>query len=134
MALLKLKNIIILGIVAFLVISFWGSYFMPINEQGKMVSCPLMNGLSNFCQMNISEHISQWKQLFAVIQGKNLLLLLSILLVFPIALFAANTKAYNGLKFQRFRNYFYWIKPETKLFNRLAVALSEGDIHPQVYL
>lgn len=134
MALLKLKNIIILGIIVFLIISFWGSYSMSIDESGKMVNCPLMNGFSSFCEMNASEHIGQWKQLFTAIQGKNLLLFLSTLLVFlPATLFTINTRAYEKLKLQRFRNYFYWYKPEIKLFDHLVVAFSQGNIRSQIY-
>lgn len=131
---LKLKNVLILGIVAFLIISFWGSYSMPIDESGKMVNCPLMNGFSSFCGMNASEHIGQWKQLFTAIQGKNLLLFLYTLLVFlPVALFAINARTYERLKFQRFRNCFYWKRPEIKLFNHLVVAFSQGNIRSQIY-
>lgn len=133
MAFLKRKNIVILGIIAFLAISFWGSYFM-LDENGKMTSCPFMRDHSSVCQMSVFEHIGQWKQLFNVIQERNLLSFLSILFVSLTAIsFAINTHSYNKLKLQRFRNYFYWYKPEVKLFDHLAIALSQGNIRSQIY-
>lgn len=128
------KNILILGVITFLVVSFWGLHSMSTDESEIMVNCPFMQGFSNFCQMNVSEHISQWKQLFTVIQAKNLLLFLSTLLVLlPITLFTVSTRAYERLKFQLIRNYLYRHKPEIKLFNYLVIAFSQGDIHSQVY-
>lgn len=134
MSLLESKNIVILGIITFLVISFWSLYSMPTDESGKMVNCPFMSGSSSFCQMGALEHVSQWKQLFTAIQERSLLLFLSALLVFlPVALFAINARAYERLKFQRFRNYLYWRRPEIKLFDYLVVAFSQGNIHSQIY-
>ncbi|MBI3337606.1 MAG: hypothetical protein HY005_03225 [Candidatus Staskawiczbacteria bacterium] len=134
MVLFGFKNVFIIGIVAFLAISFWSLYSMPTDENGIMVNCPFMSGSSSFCQMSVPEHINQWRQLFAVIQEKSLLLLLSVLLVFlPSMSSAVNLIAYNSLKFQLFRNYFYWYKPEVKLFDRLVVDFSQGNIHPKIY-
>lgn len=134
MVLFKLKNIFILGIIAFLAISFWGLYSMPIDGNGKMMNCPFMNGSSSFCQMSVPEHINQWKQLFTAIQERSLLLFLSALLVFlPVSLFTINIREYNRLKFQLFRNYLYRHKPEIKLFDYLVVAFSQGNIHPKIY-
>ncbi len=133
MVFLKLKNIVILGIIAFLAISFWGSYSM-LDKNGKMTSCPFMKDSSSICQMSVFEHISQWKQLFNLIQERNLLSFLSTFLVsLTVISFATNTQVYNKLKLQRFRNYFYWYKPEVKLFDRLVIAFSQGNIHSQIY-
>ena len=135
MPLLKTKNIIIFGVIVFLIMNFWSSYFMMSDWQGKMVNCPFMAGSSSFCQMNLFEHISQWKQLFTAVHGKSLLSFLSVLLIFlPIALLAADARAYNRLKLQWLRSHLYRYKPEIKLFDYLVVAFSQGIIHPEIYL
>ena len=128
------KNILILGMVAFLAMSFWSLYSMPFDMNGKMVHCPFMADSQSFCQMGISEHISQWQQFFTMTREKRLLLSLFSLLVFiQVAIVIINVKAFEKLKHQRFRNYFYRYRPEIKLFDYLALAFSDGIIHSKIY-
>jgi len=129
MILLKSKNIVALGIVAFLAMSFWSLFSMSMDMNGHMANCPFMDSLSSFCQMSASEHITQWQQFFAMTKEKNLLLSLFFLCV---AVFAIQ-KAYDKLRHQHFRNYFYQHTPEIKLFNYFALAFSQGLIHPKIY-
>ncbi len=134
MSLLNSKNIVILGIIAFLVMSFWSLYSMPVDMNGKMVNCPFMNGSTSLCQMNLGEHISQWQQLFTVTREKNLLLSLFFLLaVSLVSSFHINTRVYDRLKSQRFRNYSYQHKPEIKLFDYIVVLFSKGILNPRIY-
>jgi len=134
MMMLRFKNIIILGVIAFLMMSFLCFYPMKNSKNETMYNCSLMGSLLNFCQMSAVEHVSQWKQLFTVTQAKNLSLsLLFALFLSQVILFIDNDREYYGLEFQRFRNHFYWRKPITKLFNRLLIALSQGNIHSQIY-
>ncbi len=134
MVLFRSKNIVALGIVAFLVMSFWSLSSMSMDMTGHLAHCPFMDDSSSFCQMSISEHISQWQQIFTVVRGKSLALSLLPLLVFLCALvLTVTTKAYEKLKYQRFRKYFYRYKPELKLFDYLLSAFSQGLIHPKIY-
>lgn len=106
---------------------------MPMDMNGKMVNCPFMDGSSSFCQMNISEHISAWQRFFTMLREKNLFLsLFSILIIFAINLSTAKEWK-DGEQRQRLRSYLYRHKPELKLFDFLALAFSDGIIHPKIY-
>lgn len=132
--LLASKNILILGMIAFLLMSFWSLYSMSFDMNGDMTHCPFMADSQSFCQMSISEHISQWQQFFSMVREKSLLLSLFLLLVFiQVVVGSSTVKAYEKLKHGRFRNYFYRHKPEIKLFDHLALAFSKGIIHPKIY-
>ena len=134
MVLVNSKNIIILGIVAFLAMSFWSLSSMSMDMNGRMINCPFMNGSSSFCQMSVSDHISQWRQSFTMAGEKNLILsLFSLLIIFYVVIFTNTTKAYEKLKYQRIRSYLYRHKPEIKLFDNLALAFSDGLIHSKIY-
>jgi|SRR3989344_796262 len=134
MTLLKSKSIVTLGVIAFLTISFWSLSSMSMDMNGRMINCTFMDDSSSFCQMSVSEHIGQWQQFFTIIRERNLFLSLFSLLIFPyIAVFAITTKTYEKLKHQRFRSYFYWHRPEIKLFDHLALAFSDGIIHSKIY-
>jgi hypothetical protein len=134
MILFNSKNIIALGIIAFLVMSFWSLSAMSMDMNGHMVNCPFMDDSSSFCQMTLVEHITQWQQFFAMTGEKNLIMsLFALLIVLYVAVSEIITKAYEKLKHQRFRNYFYRYKPEIKLFDYLALAFSDGLIHSKIY-
>src|SRR3989344_9451182 len=99
MVLVNSKNIIILGIVAFLAMSFWSLSSMSMDMNGRMINCPFMNGSSSFCQMSVTEHINQWQQFFTMTREKSLLLYLSFLLISLYVMgFNVITKAYEKLK------------------------------------
>ena len=133
MSLLRSKNIVALGIIAFLAMSFFSLSSMSMDMDGRMINCPFMNGSSSFCQMSVSEHINQWQQFFTVTREKSLLLFLSSLLSFlSITVLAITKKADGKLEHQRFRNYCYRHKPEIKLFDNFALAFSRGIIHPKI--
>ncbi len=134
--LLKFKSVVVLGIITLLIMSFWVLGSMMTDGHGNMVSCPFINvsGSPSFCQMSISEHISQWKQLFAAIQGNNLFLsLFALSVLFSTALLNTGAKTQDRLKFQWLRDYCYHKKPEIKLFDHLVLAFSRGKIHPKIY-
>lgn len=133
MTLLKSNNIIALGMIAFLVMSFWSLFSMPMDMSGKMVNCPFMDSSSSFCQMNISEHISAWQRFFTMLKEKNLLLsLFSLLIILSAGLFTAKEQE-NKIQYQRLRNHLYHYKPEIKLFDYLMLAFSDGLIHSKIY-
>src|SRR5207247_2533773 len=111
MSLLISKNIVVLGIIAFLAMSFWSLFSMSMDMNGRMVNCPFMNDSSSFCQMSVAEHINQWQQFFTMTKEKSLILSLFSLLISFVTGFFITTKAYEKLKHQQFRNYFYRHKP-----------------------
>ena len=127
------ENIIILGIVAFLLMGFWGLYSMPADENGKMVSCPFISDLSGFCQMSLNEHVSLWQQIFSITKLKELFLLPLYLFAVFFILFSIIRKTYCKLKSQPFYSYLYEHAPEIKVFDRALLAFSEGIIHSKIY-
>ncbi|OGZ67865.1 MAG: hypothetical protein A3D35_00700 [Candidatus Staskawiczbacteria bacterium RIFCSPHIGHO2_02_FULL_34_9] len=131
MSLLKSKNIVVLGMIAFLAMSFLSLFSMPMDMNGRMINCPYSS--SGFCQMSASEHISRWQQFFTMTKGDNLILaLFSLLIVIWIGLF--NRNKFKGMKqYQKFRINFYRYKPELKLFNYLLLAFSRGIIRSKIY-
>ena len=134
MSLLTSKNILALGIIAFLVMSFWTLYSMPTDDMGRMVNCPFMNNVPGFCQMSLSEHISLWQQTFTATQARELLVPLLALLVLVASFFSvAVEKVYDTLKYQSLYYYFYERRPEIMVFNHLRLAFSDGLIHPKIY-
>ena len=135
MRLTKSKCIIIfLEIIAFLVMSFWGLYSMPMDEHGKVTHCPFMNDSTSLCQMSVTEHIARWQQLFTAIPEKNLLFSALILLTaLLMVLFSIIPKIRDKLLFQRFLHYFYRRKSEINLFNHLLLAFSQGILNPRIY-
>lgn len=123
-----------LGIIAFLVMSFWGLYSMPMNEGGETSNCPLMSESATVCPMSATDHVVKWKQLFTVIPEKNLLLLsLALLVLVLVALFPLTPKVRDKLPHQQFRHYLYTHSPEIKLFDHLLAAFSQGILNPRLY-
>lgn len=71
MSLFKPRNMLILGIIAFLAMSFLSLYSMPVDMNGNMVNCPFMNSSVNLCQMSLNDHINQWQQMFTALPNKT---------------------------------------------------------------
>ena len=132
MASSKSKNIIILGMIAFLAMSFFSLSSISMDMNGRMINCPFMNSISSLCQMSVSDHINQWQQFFTMIREKSLLLSLLSVSLYIVGFFIT-IKTYEKLKYQLFRNYFYRYRPEIKLFNNLELAFSRGIIHSKIY-
>jgi hypothetical protein len=131
---LSSKNVVALGVIAFLAVGFFSLSSMSMDASGRMINCPFMNSNSSLCQMTLAEHISQWQQFSTITREKSLLVSLFSLLIFLyVAGFNITTKAYEKLKHQRFRNSFYRYKPELKLFDYLLLAFSNGLIHSKIY-
>lgn len=129
----KSKLIIMVGIIAFLAMSFSGLYSMPMDEHGEMRDCPFMKNSAYLCQMSVIEHIVHWRQLFILIMDNNFSLLFFVFFFFPVLLSFMNSKVRDKLFSQRFYKSFCRDKPEIKLFNYLLIAFSQGILHPRVY-
>ena len=131
MLLLNSKNIITLGMIAFLAMSAWSLFSMQMDMDGKMTNCPFMDSSSSFCQMSISEHINAWQKFFTLIKENSLLLsLFSLLTLISVNLFIKDQN--KELDYQ-LRNYLYRYRPEVKLFDNLLLAFSQGIIHSKIY-
>lgn len=124
------KNIVIIGIIAFLAVGIWSLYSMPIDEAGRMINCSFMKGFSSFCHMNLNEHINQHQMMFALTKEKNLLLISLLTFLFCALLI---NKSRDKLKFQPLKNHLYKYKPEIKLFDHLLIAFSRGILNPKIY-
>lgn len=132
----KSKSLIVLGIIAFLVMSFWGLYSMPTNERGMMGDCPFMNHSTSLCQMSAAEHIAQWQQLFALVKTDkfSLFLFASLIIAFIVLTFPfAKNYRIKTPPLSRFRLYSSRYRPEIKLFNHLLLAFSQGILNPRIY-
>lgn len=129
------KYAVILGIIAFLVMSFWGLYSMPMDENGKMADCPFTSNSASLCQMSFAQHIAQWQQLFTAMPDKNpLFFAFALLCILLIALALILPRARDKMMLpQKFRNYLYKQRPEIKLFNHLIVTFSQGILNPRIY-
>ena len=120
--------------VAFLAMSFLSLSSVSIDMNGHMTNCPFMGDSSSFCQMTLVEHLNRWQQSFMMTREKSSLLSLSFLLIaLYIFGFTVTIKTRENLKYQRLRKYYYRYKPEIKLFDNLALAFSDGLIHPKIY-
>jgi len=129
------QTVVILGLITFLVMSVWGIYSMPVDEHGKMASCPFMDWPASLCQMSFTEHVTQWQQLFIMTREQNLFLSApALLILFLAVLFPAVPRIRNRLVSQEFHNYFYKYRPEMKLFNYLFIVLSQGILNPRIYV
>lgn len=134
MSLLNSKNIVILGFIAILAMSFFMLYAMPMDKDGRMVNCPFMNGSTGFCQMTLADHMNLWQQFFSTTKVKDILLVVLSLFAFLFSiLLATNLLTYYQLKSQSLRHYLYRYHPELKLFDYLALAFSDGLIHSKIY-
>ncbi len=132
MVLLSSKNMVVVGSIVFLTMSFFMLYAMPMDKDGRMVNCPFMNGSTGFCQMTLADHMNLWQQFFLTTKLKDIVTLSLFTFIFSI-LFATNLLTYYQLKSQSLRNYLYRYQPELKLFDYLLLAFSQGLIHSKIY-
>lgn len=134
MVLLKSKNIVASGMIAFLAVSFWVLYSMPMGQDGGMFSCPFMQDFSSFCQMTLNEHISQWQRMFALTPKESFFSFFLLLTLTFYALSFIIDRSLKKLKHcQPFFHFLCQHNPEIKLFNILTIAFSKGIIHPKIY-
>ena len=134
MQILTKKNFIIFGMVAFLIMSMWTLFFMSFDMEGKMINCPFMDDSSSICNMTFAEHMNDWQRSFTATPHKNSLLSLFLLLVVVQCMgIILGITLLNQMSGSQIRPYFYRHRPEIKLFDTLALALSQGIIQPKIY-
>jgi len=129
----KLKSVVTLGIIAFLVISFWGLYSMPMDEHGEMANCPFM-GVAAVCRMNPLEHLAAWQNMFTVPPQKIFFVFLTLLLLaFLAALLLRNfwrTREKESLSTEAV---YYERTNAAPIRNPLQEAFSDGILHPKIF-
>lgn len=122
-------------IIAFFFSVIAGMYmwFMSPTD-AAMINCPLMRGDSTMCQMNLTDHIQAWKDLFVA----NIPTFeRTIFVILGFALLGFLTRLLPSFLIQRrdplIREGPYQKNGSWKLFDYLSVALSRGILHPRVY-
>lgn len=99
-----------------------------MNMDGKMSDCPYM-GMSGYCDMDASEHLAGWQQLFSATLehffSSMLLLLLAIAILAPFLVKLFVRKRSVRPIFQRWRT--------IELFDPLRLAFARGIIHPKLF-
>ena len=90
--------------------------------------CPYM-GETGYCNMNVSEHLASWQQLFSTtLEHFSALTLLSLLTLFVLTYFFVDLlvrKRSERPLFERWRS--------RELFDPLQLAFARGILHPKLY-
>ena len=125
--------VLIIGVFLFAA-TFSLTFGMQTDERGNMSGCPFMSEQASVCPMGVFEHIAKWQQLLTTTFSPSLSLVFLILLLLSFAFFAVFIHALNisllalALPPPIFKN-----RPETKLYNYLAIAFSQGILNPRLY-
>lgn len=125
----------LLGVVTtftLLFVIFFGlNLSMKTHEDGNMPKCPFMMGQSSVCQMSTPEHILRWQQMFFALP--QLAYFLIVIAVFTFVFrFLIPQFTLAPPAFLNFRTY-KLNHPDSKLFNYLLLAFSDGILHPKIY-
>jgi hypothetical protein len=93
-----------------------------------MQDCPYM-GMSGYCDMDASEHLAGWQQLFATtleqLFSSDLFPLLTLVILTPFFLVLLVRKRPQRPVFDRWR--------ALELFDPLQLAFARGIINPKLY-
>lgn len=122
--------IALLIVVLFVAAAFSTLHAMPMGENGMMATCPLMGSPAAICQMNVAEHLSSWRALFAPVPETLAFILLLVVAGYSASVFYVNARPLlsNLIRSeQRTRN------SSLSLFLPLRLALSRGILHPKLY-
>ncbi len=130
---MKVKRVLALaGIAVFLFVSLVGlNLSMSFHKDGQMSNCPFMTGQYSICQMPAGNHISQWQQIFAATPPLFNILLLSVIFFVGLS-FLISQFALAPPNIFAFRTYSA-NHPESKLFNNLLLAFSDGILQPKIF-
>ena len=126
------KTILAGGILLlFMAISMAGlGMSMMTDAQGHMGNCPLMNGLSSICKMNVFEHLASWQSLFVSLAPNILnlsLALFSLALIFVAFIFSDESPQNIRLESSSLP------REQVSLFNPLRIAFARGILHSKIY-
>lgn len=120
-------------ILFFLFVMLFGlNLSMKTLGDGSMSDCPFAMGQSSMCQMPASDHLSKWQQTFtATLQFAYYPFFLTVFVfIFRSLIYQFTLAPPRTVAFYRYRlNH-----PDTKLFNFLLQAFSDGIIQPKISL
>lgn len=104
---------------------------MNMENNGVMAKCVFAIDSSEVCQMTISQHLSEWHQIFTLGSSSDQFLLLLALLTAGIAFtfFKELLSPYSVNFYVRYKRE----NPDLKLFDYLLLAFSKGILHPKIY-
>ena len=126
------KSLLILAIFLIPLSSFFAlKSSMNMENNGVMAKCIFAVDSSEGCQMTISQHLSEWQQIFTLGSSPDQSLLLLALLTPAIAFtfFREFLSSYLVNFYLRYKRQ----NPDLKLFDYLLLAFSKGILHPKVY-
>lgn len=104
----------------------------PDQSHGMIQGCPYMNGDSSMCPMNLTDHLSAWKQTFTSDFSLNLKIVTLILFIsfLPFILFRVFIRYFPLIRYlSSFENQ----NLHFKLFDWIVLALRRGVLEPKVY-
>lgn len=126
-----MKQFTLLALFTFIFITLFGlNLSMQMSEDGRMTVCPFTTGQSSMCQMPAADHLSKWQQTFAAtLQFAYYLFFLAIFVfAFRFLIYQFTLAPPSTLAFYRYKiNH-----PDTKSFNFLLQAFSDGIIQPKI--
>ncbi len=129
------KFLVSVALLTFLFVGLFGmNLSMSKDTDGKMASCPLSSNSSTFCQMEITQHIAKWQQMFQALPftGASLLFLLG--LFFIVNLFYLNIRILSSLAPPMSSKLKSYQKEHPDIvFDKLLLAFSDGILHPKIY-
>jgi hypothetical protein len=120
----------IITITLFVAAATLGIQMTMADNHGNMTPCPLMNGLSSICPMNIIQHMAAWQLLFSATMPTTIVLLLALMLLL-VGFSSINSKE-DFSATAEFSN----IKRRNStplFFNPLRLAFSKGILHTKIY-
>lgn len=132
------RFLIALGLTAFIAVSFFGislTMGMEKTADGSMGGC-LFTGMEEICEMNFTQHLTQWQSMFTTTAPQKalafaLLLLLAVVFV-TVGIFKRNLLLLFSYYATRWRLYIR-DNPNLSLFNHLREAFSQGILNPKIY-
>ena len=129
---------LVLTVILFLWVSIFGllSHMNVMKMEGATDGCLFgLTGETQVCPMNLSEHLSIWKEMFTSLPQNIGLLGLLILAVVFIIIFTISKKFLFELYLRAAHRLKLYIKqnPQINIFNYLREVFSSGILNPKIY-
>lgn len=128
------RGFLILFLTLFTAISILGIGVNMAVYNTDMAVCPLMGELLPMCQMEMSEHIGYWQNLFtAKVNDTNTLILWLLAISLPLAIYRPDIRHRAKTPLDLSFNLYNKTNPQTHLFNYLNLLFSKGILQPKIY-
>ncbi len=126
------KRILTLSILAlFVAMVIFGLHAsMMTDKDGNMSKCPLTNGISSICPMNVFEHIGMWQSLFTTIVPVIILFFFALTFLSVSSLFK-NLNNVNSMwnRFLLYQRQSFTFQP----FDYLRLVFRKAILNPKVF-